>query len=55
VWPSGSSTNAAFFVAQFSAGYTTNMIGFDLRQGQVIKELALPMKKDRRLWAGGPL
>src|SRR5258708_9123358 len=26
----------AFFVAQFSAGYTTNMFGFDLRQGQVI-------------------
>jgi hypothetical protein len=25
----------AFFVAQFSAGYTTNMFGFDLRQGQV--------------------
>src|SRR6266576_4095342 len=24
----------AFFVAQFSAGYTTNMFGFDLRQGQ---------------------
>src|SRR6202171_5940236 len=23
----------AFFVAQFSAGYTTNMFGFDLRQG----------------------
>ena len=23
-----------FFVAQFSAGYTTNMFGFDLRQGQ---------------------
>src|ERR1700731_4896957 len=23
-----------FFVAQFSAGYTTNMSGFDLRQGQ---------------------
>src|SRR5712692_6018336 len=26
----------AFFVAQFSAGYTTNMFGFDLRQGQVL-------------------
>ena len=25
----------AFFVAQFSAGYTTNMFGFDLRQAQV--------------------
>src|SRR5713101_8408477 len=25
-----------YFVAQFSAGYTTNMFGFDLRQGQVI-------------------
>src|SRR5882672_8014334 len=25
----------AYFVAQFSAGYTTNMFGFDLRQGQV--------------------
>src|SRR6266550_1107929 len=25
----------AFFVAQFSAGYTTNMFGFDLRQGQL--------------------
>src|SRR6266481_7800818 len=25
----------AFFVAQFSAGYTTNMFVFDLRQGQV--------------------
>src|SRR5260370_14982510 len=25
----------AFFVARFSAGYTTNMFGFDLRQGQV--------------------
>jgi hypothetical protein len=24
----------AFFVAQFSAGYTINMFGFDLRQGQ---------------------
>ena len=24
----------AYFVAQFSAGYTTNMFGFDLRQGQ---------------------
>jgi len=24
-----------FFVAEFSAGYTTNMFGFDLRQGQV--------------------
>jgi hypothetical protein len=24
----------AYFVAQFSAGYTTNMLGFDLRQGQ---------------------
>jgi hypothetical protein len=24
----------AFFVAQFSADYTTNMFGFDLRQGQ---------------------
>src|SRR6267142_2161497 len=24
----------AFFVAQFSAGYTTNMFGFDLPQGQ---------------------
>src|SRR5258705_5730051 len=24
----------AFFVAQFSAGYTTDMFGFDLRQGQ---------------------
>src|SRR6202040_3405553 len=24
----------AFFVAQFSAGYTTNMFGFDLRQAQ---------------------
>src|SRR5712671_4913620 len=26
----------AFFVAQFSAGYTTNMFGFDLRQGQAL-------------------
>src|SRR5437870_3936930 len=26
----------AFFVAQFSAGYITNMFGFDLRQGQVL-------------------
>src|SRR6266850_4977235 len=25
----------AFFVAQFSADYTTNMFGFDLRQGQL--------------------
>jgi hypothetical protein len=25
-----------FFVAQFSAGYTTNMSGFDLRQAQVV-------------------
>src|SRR6266481_2160603 len=25
----------AFFVALFSAGYTTNMFGFDLRQGQL--------------------
>ncbi len=24
----------AYFVAQFSAGYITNMFGFDLRQGQ---------------------
>src|SRR5712671_6906940 len=24
----------AFFVAQFSAGYTTNMFGFNLRQGR---------------------
>src|SRR5947208_17173838 len=30
----------AVFVAQFSAGYTTNMFGFDLRQGQVGKELS---------------
>src|SRR6478736_3457072 len=30
----------AFFVAQFSAGYTTNMFGFDLRQGQVLLALS---------------
>src|SRR6267378_6013760 len=29
-----SNGSEAFFVAQFSAGYTTNMFGFDLRQGQ---------------------
>ena len=29
-----SSGPGTFFVAQFSAGYTTNMSGFDLRQGQ---------------------
>src|ERR1700704_5898849 len=29
-----SNQSEAFFVAQFSAGYTTNMFGFDLRQGQ---------------------
>src|SRR5260370_30415749 len=29
-----SNVSDAFFVAQFSAGYTTNMFGFDLRQGQ---------------------
>src|SRR5258707_13466058 len=29
----------AFFVAQFSAGYTTNMFGFDLRQGQLSRRL----------------
>jgi len=28
----------AYFVAQFSAGYTTNMFGFDLRQGQDIAQ-----------------
>jgi len=33
----------AFFVAQFSAGYTTNMFGFDLRQGQVRSRSALFM------------
>src|SRR6266446_3015743 len=27
----------AFFVAQFSAGYTTNMFGFDLRQGLPVR------------------
>src|SRR5258708_25286558 len=26
----------AFFVAQFSAGYTTNMFGLDLRQAQLV-------------------
>jgi hypothetical protein len=34
----------AFFVAQFSAGYTTNMFGFDLRQGQD-KEPAIIVRK----------
>ena len=32
--PGPSNGPDAFFVAQFSAGYTTNMFGFDLRQGQ---------------------
>src|SRR5258707_10483697 len=32
----------AYFVAQFSAGYTTNMFGFDLRQGQAkIRSISL--------------
>src|SRR5258705_4504282 len=41
----------AYFVAQFSAGYTTNMFGFDLRQGQP------SMRSERRLllFCGGYL
>src|SRR5258705_4781683 len=35
----------AFFVAQFSAGYTTNMFGFDLRQGQA--EVLVATLRDR--------
>src|SRR5260370_32447555 len=31
----------AFFVAQFSAGYTTNMFGFDLRHAQVARQVAV--------------
>src|SRR5260221_8143696 len=36
----------AFFVAQFSAGYTTNMFGFDLRQGQYPVFKLLPQMYD---------
>src|SRR5258706_5410311 len=46
----------AFFVAQFSAGYTTNMFGFDLRHGQVgILVLALGASEflDLRRWEEG--
>jgi hypothetical protein len=32
--PAPSSSPGTFFAAQFSAGYTTNMSGFDLRQTQ---------------------
>jgi FtsZ family, C-terminal domain len=31
-----------FFVAQFSAGYITNMAGFDLRQAQPLQDSSLP-------------
>src|SRR5258706_2927965 len=31
----------AFFVAQFSAGYTINMLGFDLRKGQAFVALVV--------------
>jgi hypothetical protein len=37
----------AFFVAQFSAGYTTNMFGFDLRQGQPLGRFVPPRNKSR--------
>jgi hypothetical protein len=32
--PAPSNSPGTFFAAQFSAGYTTNMSGFDLRQAQ---------------------
>src|SRR6267142_6137938 len=38
----------AFFVAQFSADYTTNMFGFDLRQGQLpLLGLSVPSRYNR--------
>jgi hypothetical protein len=45
----------AFFVAQFSAGYTTNMFGFDLRQGQVFPTQEEAQKSAKILKARYPL
>src|SRR5258706_11556698 len=42
----------AFFVAQFSAGYTTNMFGFDLRQGQALTRAAEAQETERAALAG---
>jgi hypothetical protein len=36
-----------FFAAQFSAGYITNMSGFDLRQAQVKPSLAILIRAGR--------
>ena len=36
-----------FFAAQFSAGYITNMFGFDLRQAQVLFAISIPLCESR--------
>jgi superfamily I DNA/RNA helicase len=38
----------AFFVAQFSAGYTTNMFGFDLRTGTPVSGCRLNRSTQHR-------
>src|SRR5260370_38103825 len=52
-----SNGSEAFFVTQFSAGYTINMFGFDLRQGQVkclaqllVRVLAAGRRRVRVFW-----